>query len=96
MGEKEKQSGLCIVQGRGPEERVDMADLCYRLGPCDIWACAATKGQVWVHGPNVAGVCDNVCNLGYPQKLFRCPGSGPQPEAMLVSMGHAATGAIPI
>lgn len=29
-------------------------------GPCDVWACTAGKGHVWVCGPTAARVCVDV------------------------------------
>lgn len=48
------------------EEQADMGGgLHGHLRPCDVLACAATEGQVWVHGPTTAGVCVDVHGTSY-------------------------------
>ena len=32
----------------------NLSDLCCHLRPCDVWVHAATEGQVYIHGLNVA------------------------------------------
>lgn len=36
------------------EEEADVGDLSCHLGPCDVLACVATEGHVWV--------CDDLCD----------------------------------
>lgn len=66
----------------------DMHGLCCHLVTCDVLTCAAAKGHVWVYSPTLVWVCVDV-----PWSCWY-PWSGLQPEAMLMSEDHAATGAI--
>lgn len=76
------------------EGQADMGSLCCHLGPCDIQACAAAKGHVWVCDSIAAGVFVDVygpcCHWG----PFRSPWSELPSDAMLVPKGHAASRAI--
>lgn len=46
---------------------------------------------MWVRGPDPARSCDNDCGLCYHLTPCKCPWSMPRLEAMLISVGHAAT-----
>lgn len=66
-----------------------MGGLHGHLEACDVWACYCL------------GPCLDSCLVSVlmsmvvtPPKPYGCPQFGPPPEAMLMSRGHAATGAI--
>lgn len=52
---------------------------------------AAAKGCVCICGPTPARICADVHGPCYHWRSFRCPLSAQQPEAMLMSLGRAAT-----
>lgn len=63
-----------------------------------VWGCGnvqaggVTKGNVWVHGAIVAEVYVDVHGPCHHRRPSRCPCSMLQPEAMLMSAGHATAG----
>ena len=60
-------------------------------GPPNVWACAATKGHAWVHGPTVLGICVNARGLCYHQGPCICPWYGPSPEGTLPNSFYETT-----
>lgn len=55
---------------------------------------AATEGNVWVHGSTAARDHVDICGPRCHQTVCRCPWCVLQPEAMWMTLGHTATGAI--
>lgn len=96
MEEKWRQQFSCCEE-RGNwrqnsgEEEADVGGLHCHMRPCDVWACAAMEGwgHVWFCDPTSSRVCVDVHGPCDYQRPCRCLWSGPPPEAMLMSKGHA-------